>query len=484
MGKNPSVKKNYAYSLFYQILCLLTPFITAPYVSRILGADGIGIYSYTASIMAYFQMFALLGTTNYGIREIARLRDDKYAMSKTFWEIVLLVAITTSLCLICWIIVAAQSEYYGIFMLAITPSLLSTAFDISWFYTGIEKMGYTVIRNSICKLLGIISLFIFVREKDDLFIYILLNSIILFFGNISMWTYLPKLVCKIPISSLKITRHLKESMEYFVITIAISLYTVLDKVLIGLITNDNYQNGYYEQANKIISIAKTISFSSINVVMGARISYLFAQNNMSEIHKRIDQSSGFIFLMSVGCIFGIISVADHFVPVFFGPGFDPVVNMLYLMSPLIFFISLSTCLGSHYYLPAGKIRKSTQMTIIGSIINLIANLLLIPILQAQGAIIGSLIGEGIIAIIYCYNGREFLPLILIIKNSYKKFISGCLMLIAASLVASLFNESHLFILLIQLPVCIITYCASLFILRDPNIYQISNVIISKLWKKK
>ena len=171
VSKTPSVKKNYAYNLSYQILSLLTPFITAPYVSRVLGADGIGIYSYTASIMAYFQMFAILGTTNYGIREIARLRDDKEAMSKTFWEIVILVSLTTSICLVCWLFFSFTSEFYRFFFLALTPLLLSSAFDISWFYTGIEKMGYTVVMNSICKLIGIISLFVFVHEKDDLLIY-------------------------------------------------------------------------------------------------------------------------------------------------------------------------------------------------------------------------------------------------------------------------------------------------------------------------
>lgn len=481
-SKTPSVKKNYAYNLSYQILNLLTPFITTPYVSRVLGADGIGIYSYTTSIMAYFQMLAILGTTNYGIREIARLRDDKEAMSKAFWEIVILVSLTTSICLVCWLFFSFTSEFYRFFFLALTPLLLSSAFDISWFYTGIEKMGYTVVRNSICKLIGIISLFVFVHEKDDLLIYILLNSVISLLGNISMWSYLPKLVCKVPISKIRLKKHIKETMVYFIITIAISLYTVLDKVLIGIITNDNYQNGYYEQANKIINIAKTLSFTSLNFVMGARISYLFAHNNISEIHKRIDQSTNIIFFLEFGCIFGICSISDNFVPVFFGPGYEPVINMLYLMSPLIFFISLSTCLGSHYYIPAGKIKKSTKMTIQGSIINLIANCLLIPIFGAKGAVIGSLIGEGIIAIMYCYFAKEYLPLRLIIRNSYKKIIAGCAMFIIAKTISLLSEQTHIKTLSIQIPICMLVYLLLLYIMKDMTIVQIVNML--KLWKRK
>ena len=79
MAKAPSVRKNYIYNLIYQVMTLITPFITTPYISRVLGADGTGVQSYTNSVVQYFAILAALGTASYGQREIARHRDTQPA---------------------------------------------------------------------------------------------------------------------------------------------------------------------------------------------------------------------------------------------------------------------------------------------------------------------------------------------------------------------------------------------------------------------
>lgn len=144
MINKPSVKKNYVYRLLYEILTMLIPFVTTPYVSRVLGADGIGIYSYTQSYMTYFTMFAALGTASYGMREVARCRNNKYEYSKRFWEIEILTIFTTFVCFTVWIVVVLFSARYRIYFIALVPTLFATMFDISWFYSGHEKVGYTV----------------------------------------------------------------------------------------------------------------------------------------------------------------------------------------------------------------------------------------------------------------------------------------------------------------------------------------------------
>ena len=174
----PSVKKNYIYSLLYQILTMITPFITAPYVSRVLGADGVGIYSYAQSYMTYFTLAAALGTASYGMREIARCRDRKEEYSKKFWEIEILTLFTTFVCLLAWVVLILYSSTYRPYFIALVPSLLATMFDISWFYTGHEKMGYTVFGNTLCKIVGVICIFLFIKDKNDIALYIFLNSFI------------------------------------------------------------------------------------------------------------------------------------------------------------------------------------------------------------------------------------------------------------------------------------------------------------------
>lgn len=284
----PSVKKNYVYRLFYEILAVITPFITAPYVSRVLGADGIGIYSYTSSIMTYFTLFAALGTATYGAREIAQHRDNKIETSKLFWEIELMTVGTSLVCLIVWGFVILFSKEYRWYYIALVPTLLGTMFDVSWFFTGLEQIKYIVLRNTICKFLGIVLLFLLVHEKQDLIIYVLINSGISLFGSLSMWSYLPKILKKIDFKTLTFKKHFNETLVYFIPTIATSVYTILDKTLIGAITNSTYENGYYEQATKIINIMKSVVFSALNAVMGSRISYLFAKKKIIEIKKKIN----------------------------------------------------------------------------------------------------------------------------------------------------------------------------------------------------
>lgn len=476
---NISLKKNYLFSLSYQILNLITPLITAPYVARVLGPDGVGIYSYTASIMMYFTMFGALGTMNYGTREIARLRDDKKQMSNAFWGIVAITCLSSFICLLGWFVLIIESSTYKYYFWALTPLIFATMADISWFYTGIEKVSYTVIRNTICKIIGIVLLFVFVKEKQDLFLYMIMNSFIQLFGNLSMWSYLPKLINGVNFKELHLLRHLRETSSYFVITIAISLYTVLDKVLIGLITNDNYQNGYYEQATKIINIAKTVSFAALNSIMTARLSYLFENKKYDEIHSRISESLDCILLLVWGCIFGIIAVAKDFVPVFFGPGYEPVVFMLCLMSPLVFVISLSTCLGSHYYLPAGMINKSTRMTIYGSILNLIINLLLIPYFGAVGAIIGTLVGESFISFLYVYNAKDFMRFSLVFEKSYKRIVAGVIMVFGGIAFSKFISIDSFSLLFVQIIICACIYVLALICLKDKMFFKMAHVVLSK-----
>ena len=160
----PSVKKNYIYNTLYEILAIIAPLITAPYVSRIFGADGVGIYSYTNAISSYFTMFAALGIRSYGQREIAQHRDDRHAASKLFWELELMCVSTTLLCLIIWSFLIIFSKSYSVYYAVLSMTILATAFDISWFWGGYELYRFIVIRNSLIKIVGIILLFAFVLE--------------------------------------------------------------------------------------------------------------------------------------------------------------------------------------------------------------------------------------------------------------------------------------------------------------------------------
>lgn len=465
MQSNPNLKKNFMLSTAYQILTMLMPLITAPYISRILGASGVGIYSYTHSIATYFSMAAALGTASYGAREIARNRNNRELRSKLFWEIELLTVLTGILCMVLWGIWIAVCDKYEMYYKILTFCLVATMADISWFYTGLEQFKYTVIQNTLFKIIGIGALFLFVRDKEDVAAYVAIMSLTTLLGNLSMWVYLPGFIDKVEIKSLRIFPHFKETLVYFVPTIATSVYTILDKTLVGIITQDASQNGYYEQATKIINMCKTVTFTALNSVLGARLSYLYAEGKYGEIKRRINQSMDYILFMGIGICVGLICVSNKFVPTFFGEGYEEVISLLKMLSPLVIIIGVSNCLGSQYYTPAGLRKQSAHYIIIGSLVNLVLNLLFIPCLKSNGAALATLIAESVISVLYISKSKKMVSAIDLLRYLWKKIAAAIVMMIVIKLTGNLPGNDPV-ILAIQVLFGGMAYVITLYLIKD------------------
>lgn len=475
-----NLKQNYVFKLTYQLLSLLVPLVTTPYVSRVLGADGIGKYSYASSVMTYFTMFAALGTITYGTREIARCRDDKQLLSNAFWGIELMTVFTSLVSTAFWLILICLSTEYRYIFMVLLPLLVATAADISWLYTGLEKVHYTVSINLICKIAGVIAVFAFIKGKEDLLLYVLIMSAVTCIGNMSMWVFLPGIVTRPQIRKANIGRHFRETMKYFVTSVAISIYTVLDKTMIGVLTHDSLENGYYEQACKIINIAKPVAFSSLNDVMAPRMAYLFARGQKEEISERINFSLGIELLLSVGCCFGLIAIADVFVPFFFGAEYGPVVPLLRLMSPILIFICISTCLGSHYYVPSGNIMSGTRLTIVGSIVNILVNVPTIILLGAKGAVVASLLAEGVIAVLYAVFCKKKIKYKSIWHQLYKKLIAGALMLSWCFWIGAVLRCDTVLTLIIEVISGAAVYVGLLTVMKDETVALAYKVTVARL----
>ena len=484
----PSLKKNYIYRVIYDIFALVTPFITTPYVSRVLGADGVGTYSYVYSIVSFFMIFAALGTVTYGTREIAQHRDDKQKASKLFWEIETMTILTSTICLVVFVIMALFTSDYKYYFFAVSPFLLATLFDISWFFTGYEKINTIVIRNMSCRIAGIILLFTCVRKKEDLIIYMIINSCVQLVGNLSMWAKLPTMLVKVKIKTLQIFPHFKNTLIYFIPTIATSIYAILDKTLIGFITKDPYQNGYYEQASKMIVIVETIVFISINSIMSARMSYLFAEKRIGEIKEKLNKAVNFIFLLGCGCMFGLAGIARIFVPVFFGDEFQPVVTLLYLMTPLIIVVSISYCLANQYYIPDGRIKQSTKFIIIGAAVNLVLNLILIPKFGAYGATVATLIDEILITILYLRFCNGFLKIKQLGKYLYKRLFAGAIMCACVYALGKVIIIHYAILVGIQTVAGVIIYFLILLLWRDEMLIELLGkakyILMKKIRREK
>ena len=479
--KQPSLKWNFILNTFLQVLNVIAPLLTAPYVSRVLGVNQIGIYSYSYSINYYFVMLVGLGTATYGIIEISKVRDSKEERSRAFWGIELITIMTSVICILVWICTSLVYKEYTKIMLVMTMYLLAAVFDISWFFLGIEKVKYTVFINSIFKIIGVVLIFIFIKKTDDLIKYTAILSGSLMLGNLSMWIFLPRFVSNSTVTVQNILYHIKGTVLYFIPTIASSVYMVLDKTLIGAITHNAAENGYYEQATKIINLVKTVTFTSLNTLLGSRMAYLFAHNEKKEIVHKRDFALNYVLLVGIGACFGLIGISKNFVPIFFGGEYGNVIIFLILMTPLIPVMGISNLIGNLYYNPSGQRKKSTILLVIGCCVNIVLNAVFIPIFNGCGAIIASIIAEVLISIMYVHCSKGFVTFAQLMKFSWKKILSGVIMMIVV-IAVDRFCGDGIITLMLQLTFGVLTYLVMLIVLRDAFVNQCKQTVLKRLGK--
>ncbi|MBQ4613228.1 MAG: flippase [Clostridia bacterium] len=477
-----NIRKNYIYNLSFQIFSLLIPFVTAPYVSRVLLPDGVGTYSYVNSIATYFSLFAALGLSSYGTREVSRVRDNPKKASKLFWELSVLRLISTAICLALYLgfilLTGSDMRIY----LAAGIVILTVGVDCNWFFQAMENFKALMVRNFIVKLLSVTCIFLFVKGPDDLVLYFLIQGGGMFLSNLVLRAQLAKSIMWIPPRKWYFGRHIRETLVYFVPTIATSVYTVLDRTMIGVITKDMTANGYYEQAHKIINIAMTV-ITSLNVVVGVRTSYLFAQNKRKMIREHIYRTFRFMFMLAFPLAAGIVACAADFVPWFYGDGYEPVVPLMMLFAPLLFIIGISNVLGTLYLTPSGQRARSNRAIIAGAVCNFILNLLLIPRLGVYGAVIASLAAELLISALYLSYSAHFISVYQVLGTGLRYLLLSVGMFVPVFFIGRAL-ESSFSVTLLQIAVGIVTYALLLIVSRDPTWLDIKKFIIGKLKKSE
>lgn len=465
-----TIAKNYIYNVTYQILIIIIPLITVPYLSRVLGAENIGVWSYTTSITTYFVLFGSLGISMYAQREIAYVQEDKYKLSKIFWEINILRFVTMVISIIIYYFTYIQGTQYTSYYKILILELISACFDIIWFFQGIEDFKKTVTRNVIARFLSMISIFIFVKTQNDLIIYFVIYVLVNFIANISLWTYLPKYIEKIPLRNLEVKKHLKPTISLFIPQIAVQIYTVLDKVMLGYMLENKTELGFYEQAQKVI---KSLLFivTSLAKVMIPRMANTYIKGEKEKLKEYMDKSINLTMLISIPITLGIIAVSNNFVPIFFGEGYEKVSLILSGLSPILMIIGVSNTIGIQYLIPTKRQREYTISVTIGAIINFLINIVLIQKFAAIGAVISTLISEIIVAGIQIYLIRKQINVINILKKSWKYVIIG-LVMFASCLGINNLIESNLVSLIVQIIIGILIYGLGLLIVKDKYIFQV------------
>lgn len=436
------VAKNYLYNLSYQILILLVPLITTPYVSRVLGAKGVGIFSYTNSIVQYFILFGCIGLNLYGQREIAYVQHDKEKRNKVFWELLIFRIITVTISLVLFFCTLATHGQYAYVFFIMSLDIFASMVDISWFFQGIEEFRKIVVRNLIIKIVGVVLIFLFVKNSDDLIIYVICHSLTLLIGNFSIWFYLPKLVGKAAIKTLEIRRHIMPTIVLFLPQIATSIYTVLDKTMIGYLTGIEEEVAYYEQGQKIVKIAMSL-VTSLGTVMLPRVANLFKLKEMDKIKHYLSKSFRFVFFLAFPMMFGLMSVSCNIVPWFFGSGYNKVIPNMMIIAPVLVFIALSNITGVQFLLPVGRQRQYTLSVVVGCVVNCALNMLFIPVFLSIGAAIATIIAEFSVTVVQIYFTRHDFDYKDIAISNIKYIICSAIMFIPTYLLAKALSPSIL-----------------------------------------
>lgn len=459
-----SITKNYIYNLVYQILTLILPLITTPYISRVLEAEKIGIYSYTYSILSYFLLFGALGVALYGQREIAYAGDDKVKRKKSFWEIQICRFFATFIASVIYFIFFMRAGEYSIYYRIWFLELVAIGIDISWFFQGIEEFKKTVTRNIVVRIISVILIFVLVKTPEDLIKYITIYAVADLIGNLSLWLYLPKYFKGIKIKNINAFVHLPAIILLFIPQIASQIYNLLDKTMIGNMIADKAEVGYYEQAQKVIRVLLTI-VTSLGTVMIPRMASTFASGDNKKLFEYMRKSFKFVFFLAFPIMFGIMSISKSFVPVFFGEGYEKVVILINVMAPTILLNGMANVIGTQYLLPTQRQKEYTIAIASGLLINFILNYILINLYYSLGASIATIISELLVVGIEFYVIRKDMNVKKVIKSGINYILSGGIMFIFSILIQSILGI-NIYTMIVQIIIGILVYVISLWILKD------------------
>ena len=482
--------RNYIYNLLYQFLILFIPLISTPYISRVLGPDGIGDYSYTFSVVTFFVLFGSLGVNIYGQREIAFNQKNIKKRSIIFWELFFSKAFTLLIALLIYffIFLIMPSRYY--FLLIIEAiEILAAVIDISWYFQGLENFKITIGRNSLVKLSSLLLMFLIVKNNSHVWLYALIISGANFLGNLTLWLYLPNYVEKVSFKTIRLFHNYKTVFALFIPQIAIQIYTVLDKTMIGAITGIPEENGYYEQSQKVIKICIMI-ITALGTVIIPRIAAFFSEGKMDSVKNYIYKSYQITGLLGFPVMFGTVAIVDYIIPWYMGAGYEKSVMLVKIFSLLIIAIGLSSVTGSQYLLPTKREKIYTISVIVGACVNTFFNVLLIPIYLSAGAAFASVIAEfsvSAVQISYTVKNRE-ISLFKICNSSKKYFFASIIMyslLCGLKGICSATVGCSIFLILMG----IIIYVICLLIMRDTLLFACINklfeIILAKncKWRK-
>jgi len=452
-----SIKKNIGLQTVYQVLETCLPLITSPYLSRVLGASQLGVFSYTQSIANYFTLFAMLGFINYGTRSIAAVSENVQERSKTFWSIYALQFLASFIAMTGYAsyLLFFCKENFAIGVIQ-TLAIAACFLNISWLFFGLEKFSISVTRNAVIRVCTVILILTLVKKQEDLWIYALLMVSSTLLSQAVLWFYVPKLVQGERLTLAEVTSHIKPVVAMFVPMAAMSIYHIMDKTMLGIMSSFE-QTGYYYNADKIINIPAGV-LSGIGTVMMPRVSAMIAQNKEGDANELFRRSMEGTVWIASALAFGIAAIARDFIPFFFGAGYDPCVRLTIVLSSVLMIKGYSFSARYQYLIPRRMDKIFICSTLIGAIISVFVNLVTIPRLGAMGAVIGTLAAELAACVFQFSFIRKYVNYRKTLEHTLMFLLFGASMFLIVRFIGNFWRGSP-GVLVLEISVGAITYIA-------------------------
>ncbi len=484
--KKEKLSINFIFQFLYQVVILVIPLLVSPYLTRVLGDNALGTYTYVNSIAYYFLLLANLGISKYGQRAIAQYSNDSVKLRKSFWSLFLSHLVSSFISIViylflCFLFVKKNQSLFLIQMIYV----LSAAFDITWLFTGLENFKSVVIKNTIIKILECIFVFLFIKSEKDIFAFALIMSISSFVSSAILFPQAFKIVRPIKVTVKDCLSHTIPLLVFSISVISVTLYTVFDKTLLGLLSS-NENVAYYEYANRIISVPKTF-IVVIGSVMFPRACKMVVEGNKEKQEYYSKISLLVVSFIGMASLFGLLAISDEFAVYYYGEDFAISGIVMKAMCGLPLIIGIGDIVRLQWMIPNKMDKQYTLCVILNAIINIIISCLLIPKIGIYGAVIGTLSAELFGCIFQIVLCKGFLSFKLIISTMIPFLLIGGLMYLGIFLV-DLFDLSGLLSLLIKIIVGIVIYCTLsliyLFVFEKELSSTLKRTIINKLKRKK
>jgi len=486
--RKTSIARNFSYQLVYQVFAIIVPFVTAPYIARVLGKTNNGIYSYTYVIVSYFVVFAVLGLETYGNRSIARAKTINQDKINEMFSEILAVQLSVSLVVMLGYLffVFFLTPDYKTILLIQTITLLGSVLDIGWFFFGLEQFRLTSIWNIIVKIISVTCIFIFVKDYSSLPFYVIITALETFLSKAGLWLFVRKYVKIVRINFLNaFKKHLKPILVLFAAVFATSLYRMVDKLMLGYMVEMG-SLGCYEYADKIIKAPLAV-ITALGTVMLPRMSVLYANKNMSqEREKLLNLSSKFVLTSSFAMAFGVAAIAKEFVLIFLSAEYTETIDILMILCVSLPFMGWNNMVRTQILMPNSKDRVYFIAVWAGAIIDVVLNAILIPVIGTSGAAI---------ATVLCYAFTSFGQVIPIekefhivkyLKSAIFPLIIGCIMFAIVRVIGNAMGV-HILTLLVQVIagafIYILLYSICAIFTHDDLGLFIKGKILEKVGKK-